>query len=99
MNLKFRESKKPGKKYDALISADTWNTYRADKTTKPVSVSFGALGYEHYKDKIGNFSYYDHNDKSRRAQYRARHSKILNHGVPSYKIHFTPAWFSWHYLW
>ena len=56
-------------------------------------VHFGALGYEQYHDKIGLYKHLDHNDKSRRKRYRNRHRST------PYNVKYTPAWFSWNYLW
>jgi len=36
-------------------------------------VSFGSRGYEHYNDKLGYYSKYNHNDKERRRLFHARH--------------------------
>lgn len=69
-------------------------------------VNFGNKHYQHYKDSVpknlggGIWSSKDHNDKKRRAAYRKRHSKIkLKDGRYSYQVKYTPAWFSYYYLW
>ncbi len=36
-------------------------------------VHFGALGYEHYRDRTGLYRSLDHGDPARRASYIARH--------------------------
>lgn len=72
-------STRKGKKYDVY------------KNGKKLA-SFGALGYEQYRDIIGHYSDIDHNDLKRRKAYRARHK-----GENLYKD--NPGWFAWHYLW
>jgi len=66
------------------------------------TIQFGDKRYQHYKDQtpLKLYSYLDHNDLERRRRYRARHSKIiLKDGTPAYKKKYTPAWFSYYYLW
>jgi hypothetical protein len=60
------------------------------------TVQFGAKGYAQYRDAtpLKLYTRLDHGDSARRAQYRARHGAQGYHKTP-----FTPAWFSWHYLW
>ena len=54
-------------------------------------IHFGAKGYS---------DFIIHRDNRRRANYRQRHAGILNRfGVPSYKIHGTPAHASYYILW
>lgn len=69
-------------------------------------VGFGHRDYEHYKDQVprsmggGKWSKLDHGDKDRRANYRARHGGVETaSGKKAYRKKFSPAWFSWHYLW
>jgi hypothetical protein len=73
--IKFEKSKVKGKKYTAILP----DGHR---------VNFGALGYEHYKDKtpLKLYSNLDHNDKKRRDLYYKRHNK----DYPKY----SPDWFS-----
>ena len=91
---KFRKSKTRHKKYDAII-VDI-------KTRKEYIVPFGDNRYEHFRDTtgLGLYSKYDHNDKERRDRYRARHRAIkLKDGTPAYKKKYSPAWFSYNFLW
>lgn len=81
----IKKSTRPGKKYMAKVG-NSW-------------VHFGALGYQHYYDKIGLFREFDHLDKKRRKRYRDRHRKIMIDSTPAYQVKYSPAWFSWHYLW
>lgn len=54
--------------------------------------SFGDVRYEQYHDKIGFYNHLDHRDLIRRDNYRSRHRhENLND--------FSPAYFSWFYLW
>lgn len=71
-------SKRKGKKYDVYRLNGQYVT------------SFGAVGYEQYKDKIGYYSKYDHGDKVRRENYYKRHGKATFE---------SPKWFSHRYLW
>ena len=78
--IKFEKSKVKGKKYTAILPDGK-------------KVSFGALGYQQYKDTtpLKLYSNLDHNDKERRDRYYARHPK----DYPKY----SPDWFSKKYLW
>jgi hypothetical protein len=61
--------------------------------------SFGAIRpngqpYEQYEDKISDYySEYNHYDDRRRANYRKRHKHTNINSI------FSPAYWSWHYLW
>jgi len=79
-------------KYTAIITLDN----------KKKKVNFGHQDYDQYKDQtpLKLYKKFDHLDKNRRNNYRARHSKILDkNGKPAYKIKYSRAWFSWYYLW
>ena len=60
------------------------------------TVQFGAVGYEQYKDStpLKLYSRDNHGDKQRRTSYRKRHGAQNFHNTK-----YTPAWFSWNYLW
>ena len=82
-NYIFKKSTNKNKKYDVYIG---------DKKI----ASFGSIRkngepYEHFFDKIGLYSYYNHQDTKRRDLYYKRHNK--NYGKN------TPDWFSKKYLW
>jgi hypothetical protein len=69
-------------------------------------VPFGARGYQHYKDSVpkrlggGKWSSKDHLDKDRRKNYRSRHAGMRNKdGRRSIDVKYSPAWFSYHFLW
>lgn len=54
-------------------------------------VHFGARGYSDFTQ---------HKDEIRRANYRARHSKIkLKDGRLAHKVKGTASWISWNLLW
>lgn len=69
-------------------------------------VSFGARGYQHYKDSVpknkggGIWSSENHLDEARRASYHARHGALrCKNGVRCIEVEYSPAWFSYHFLW
>ena len=63
-------------------------------------VTFGDKRYQHYRDRIGLWSNLDHNNKTRRENYRKRHEAVkLKDGRIAKNVKFTPAWFSWNFLW
>ena len=69
-------------------------------------VSFGHKKYEQYKDSVpsnmggGKWSKKNHLDKKRRSTYRARaEGQMLKDGRRAIDVRYTPAWFSYHYLW
>jgi hypothetical protein len=84
--VRFEKSKAKNKKYAAILK---------DKEGKERRVNFGDIRYEHYKDStpLKLYSKLDHNDKERRRLYRARHKGYLD------KDKYSPAYFSWFYLW
>lgn len=55
--------------------------------------SFGALNYQHYKDRIGYYKDYNHNDIIRRDRYRKRHIHD-NLDNP-----YSAGFLSWKFLW
>jgi hypothetical protein len=60
------------------------------------TIQFGDKRYQQYKDStpLKLYKTKDHKDKSRRENYRKRH------GARGYqKKKYSPAWFSWNYLW
>ena len=77
----------PGKKYTAILPNGK-------------HVHFGSADYQQYKDSVpkklggGLWSHKDHLDDKRRNSYRARHG-----AQGYYKIKYTPAWFSYYFLW
>lgn len=67
------------------------------KTHRQKKVPFGGkkqdgTPYQHYRDRIGKYSQYNHLDKDRLKRYRIRH-----HGQDKNK--FSSGWFSLKFLW
>ena len=86
--VKFERSKTTGKKYDAIL--------RNKATGRTKKISFGALGYQQYKDSTGLklYSSLDHLDPERRKRYQKRHE---GEGNASRK--YSAGWFAANYLW
>ena len=92
VSIHFVRGKYPYK-YTAVVS------YKNGKVKR---VSFGHQDYQQYRDgtDLKLYKRLDHLDFDRRRRYRARHSKIFNKdGMAAYKIKYSRAWFSYHYLW
>jgi len=84
--LRFELSTRSGKKYMAVL----------EKNGKLRKVHFGDSRYEHFRDSTPErfWKHLDHLDEKRRQKYR------LRAGRQGYqKIKYSPAWFSWNYLW
>lgn len=88
--------------YDVTIKGTKFVVKPSTKKTKKYDVfdengkmvlSFGARGYEHYRDKFGWYSSQDHNDPKRRENYRKRHKHTDFNNI------YSPALWSWVYLW
>ena len=69
-------------------------------------VNFGARSYQHYKDSVpkrlggGKWSSKDHLDSDRRKNYKSRHGGVLTKdGRKAISVRYTPAWFSYYFLW
>jgi len=88
----------PGKKkYTAIIP---------QKGGRDKRVSFGHKDYEHFKDSVpkslggGKWSHKDHGDKARRSSYRSRHGALkCKDGKRCIEKKYSPAWFSYYFLW
>ena len=85
--VRFKKSKAKNKKYSAIL--------KNKQTGRTVTVNFGDSRYEQYKDNtgLGIYSHLNHNDKKRRSHYKSRHKIHLNAG------YYSPAYFSYKYLW
>ena len=77
------------KKYKVVL-------YDRKSGKKIKTVQFGHQDYEHYHDStpLKLYTKSNHGDKKRRDNYRSRHG---TQGFQNKK--YTPAWFSWYYLW
>lgn len=90
--LRFIKSPNKLKKYRVIVNNKT--------------IDFGSSLYQHYKDQIPKrlggqiWSHKDHGNEKRRADYRRRHKGLLRKdGKHAYKIKYSPAWFSYNFLW
>lgn len=66
------------------------------------TVQFGDKRYQQFRDKtpLKLYSHLNHLDPKRRNSYRRRAAGIVNkEHIPTYKIKYTPNWFSYNYLW
>lgn len=93
---KFIVPKTGNKKYTALIPLHN----------KIKRVSFGDRRYEQYKDSVpkkyggGKWTHKNHSDPCRRKSYRSRHGALTcNNGKKCISVKYSPAWFSYHFLW
>lgn len=85
--IQFQKSKKKDKMYDAVIQK---------KPSGKISyVSFGYNKMGNYHDKTGLNLYPNliHGDKKRRKAFRSRMKGFLRDG------YYSPAFFSYYYLW
>lgn len=87
--LYFERARNPNKKYRAVLADGS-------------GVEFGSSKYQHYEDRtpLKLYSHLDHKDKIRRYNYRQRHGAIMTKtGIPAINVKYSPAWFSYYYLW
>ena len=84
------------KKYTALIP----------QNGKIKRISFGDRRYQQYKDSVprsmggGKWSKKNHLDSKRRTNYRKRHGSLkCKDGKKCITKQYSPAWFSYYYLW
>lgn len=90
--LKFVKSPRKNKKYRAIYS----------KGDRVYTTDFGDNRYQHYEDKtgLGLYSHLDHKNETRRRNYRKRHKAIKDKfGRIAKDVKYSPAWFSWNFLW
>lgn len=73
---------------------------------KTIRVGFGHRDYEHYQDQVpenkggGRWTALDHGDSARRDNYRKRHAGMkCKSGARCIDIRYSPAWFSYYFLW
>lgn len=69
-------------------------------------VHFGHRDYQQYKDSVpkrlggGQWSHKDHRDPDRRKNYRKRHEGMrCKDGTKCITRKYSPAWFSYYFLW
>lgn len=90
--IDIKKSKKPLKKYDAIIQNKI--------TKKERIISFGQKRdngepFEQFKDRIGLYSKYDHNDPERRKLYIARHKGSADFKEGRYTANYLAREFLW----
>ena len=85
--IRFEKSEAKHKKYSAII--------KNKSTGSEIKINFGDTRYQHYEDTTGLklYSNLDHDDKERRRSFRARHKVYIKKG------YYSPAYFSYHFLW
>jgi hypothetical protein len=83
----FEKSSAKDKMYAAVLENKSTGRERL--------VNFGSKSYENYRDRTGLnlYPHLIHGDSKRRASYRARHKIHVHDGC------YSPAYFSYHYLW
>jgi len=66
------------------------------KDGRKKTVQFGSKNYQQFRDKtpLKLYKKKDHGDATRRKNYRKRHGAQGHQ-----KKIYSPAWFSWNYLW
>lgn len=69
-------------------------------------VHFGHRDYQQYADSVpksmggGRYSHLDHRDEQRRQNYRRRHAGVRTaSGQRAIDVQYSPAWFSYYFLW
>tara|TARA_Y100001972_G_scaffold125157_1_gene175797 strand:+ start:6165 stop:6425 length:261 start_codon:yes stop_codon:yes gene_type:complete len=72
------KSKAKHKKYSVYVKGAKGN---------PKLIHFGDNRYEHFKDKIGEWSHLDHNDPQRKKNYYSRHGKATSKDSAKYWSH------------
>jgi hypothetical protein len=89
----FEPSRRLNKKYNAVI--------QNKQTGRVVKIPFGDSRYEQYKDStgLGLWSHKDHGDRVRRRAYESRHGQWDASDGGDNTYYFSPAYFSWRYLW
>ena len=85
--LKVEEASNKKKKYKT--------TLKHRKTGKTKSFSWGARGYQQYRDrtKLKLYAHLDHNDNTRKERYMKRHIGFIRKG------YYSPGQQSWFWLW
>jgi hypothetical protein len=85
--LGFEKSRANDKMYAAIL--------KEKSTGRERIVNFGSKSYENYGDKTGLnlYPHLIHGDSKRRASYHARHKNNVHDEC------YSPAYFSYYYLW
>lgn len=77
--------------------------YKKYRVTVPGhgTVQFGDKRYQQYRDQtpLKLYSSMDHNDEKRRENYRKRHEGCRKGSGRCIDDKYSPAWFSYYFLW
>jgi hypothetical protein len=79
--------------YDIYVSTRKNKKYDVYKDDKYIT-SFGDKNMQQYKDRLGNYSNLDHNDKQRRLNFQSRFKKLIEKNDPTSGIYWS-AKFLW----
>ena len=98
----------PGTRFEVPTGKTSTHKYVAHVPSghTTIHVRFGSKDYEQYKDSVppsmggGEWSFMDHGDEGRRERYRKRASgQRCKNGRRCIDNVYSPAWFSYHFLW
>ena len=64
-----------------------YSVYVKGNKGKPKLIHFGDNRYQHFKDKIGDYSHLDHGDPQRKKNYYSRHGKATSKDSAKYWSH------------
>ena len=75
------------KPFKSTAKNKKYSVYVKDNS-KTKLIHFGDKRYKHFKDKIGEYSHLDHNDKSKRKSYHSRFGPTNdNNNIAKYWSH------------
>lgn len=98
MSRFLTEAKKIAKSKN-ITNWDTLEISKAkDKRFSIISPNGKKINFGLYPFK-GKGTFLDHNDDKIKESWRARHSKIMKDGKPSYLNKESPEYYSWNILW
>jgi hypothetical protein len=98
MNRFLSDAKKVAKSKN-IVNWDTLEISKAkDKRFSIISPNGKKINFGLYPFK-GQGTFLDHKDEKIKDAWRARHSKIMKDGKPSYLNKESPEYYSWNILW
>ena len=74
------------KPFKSTAKNKKYSVYVKDNS-KTKLIHFGDKRYKHFKDKIGEYSHLDHNDKSKRKSYHSRFGPTNDKNTAKYWSH------------
>ncbi len=89
--------------YEAIVDDKTFYIKKSERKNKKYDVfdanqkyilSFGDSRYQHFHDAFGDYTYLNHNDPYRRANYRKRAEGMGNLSNP-YSSNYWAYWTLW----